>query len=110
LRGQPEALQALFGSEVDGLAGWLTRWQARLGAVPAAEVAQRMDAVNPIYIPRNHLVEHALEAATESDNLAPFEALLGVITRPYDERANDALFAQPASAEQSAGYRTFCGT
>ena len=110
LRGQPEVLQALFGSEADGLAGWLTRWQARLGSEPAAEVAQRMDAVNPIYIPRNHLVEHALDAATESDNLAPFEALLGVITRPYDERANDALFAQPASAEQSAGYRTFCGT
>ena len=110
LRDRPEAMRSLFGDGADDLAGWLPRWRARFDAAPAAEVAQRMDSVNPVYIPRNHLVEHALEAATESDNLAPFEALLAVITRPFDERANDARFALPASAEQSAGYRTFCGT
>ena len=110
LRDRPEALRSLFGDGADDLAGWLTRWRARVDAAPATVVAQRMDSVNPVYIPRNHLVEHALAAATESDKLAPFEALLAVITRPFDERANDARFAQPASAEQSAGYRTFCGT
>ncbi|MFA7558466.1 MAG: hypothetical protein WCZ20_11770, partial [Hydrogenophaga sp.] len=59
---------------------------------------------------RNHLVENALDAATGSMDLRPFERLLAVVTRPYDERPEDALCALPGSAEQTEGYRTFCGT
>ena len=44
-----------------------------------------MDRVNPVYIPRNHLVEAALDAATEGD-LAPFTELVDVVARPFDER------------------------
>ena len=45
-----------------------------------------MRAVNPAYIPRNHLVEAALNAAIERDDFAPFEQLLEVLSRPFDER------------------------
>ena len=48
-------------------------------------IADAMDRVNPIYIPRNQLVEPALAAATEGD-LGPFDALLEVVTRPFEER------------------------
>ena len=45
-----------------------------------------MDRVNPVYIPRNHLVEEALAAAT-ADDLGPLPyLLLAVITAPFDER------------------------
>lgn len=105
-------LAPLFGEGGAELSGWLARWRQRLQGhdTPLAAVADAMDAVNPLYIPRNHLVENALDAATESMDLRPFERLLAVITRPYDERPEDALCALPGTTEQTAGYRTFCGT
>ena len=67
-----------------------------------------MDRVNPVYIPRNHLVEAALAAATDGD-LAPFRRLLDVLAQPFDERPGSRRTPRPAPA--SAGpYRTFCGT
>ncbi len=106
------ALVPLFGEGGPELSGWLTRWQERLTqqGTPAGTVAGAMDAVNPLYIPRNHLVENALDVATESQDLRLFERLLSVITRPYDERPEDALCALPGTPEQTEGYQTFCGT
>ena len=41
-----------------------------------AAVANAMDLVNPIYIPRNHLVEEAIDAAVLERDLAPFHRLV----------------------------------
>lgn len=81
---------------------WLTRWRA-LG--PNVEA---MDRVNPIYIPRNHLVEQALTVAMRGD-LAPVQQLLEVLAEPYRERDGLQDYAAPAPPE-FGGYRTFCGT
>ncbi|OSC43341.1 protein adenylyltransferase SelO [Mycobacterium decipiens] len=81
---------------------WLSRWR-ELG--PDAEL---MDRVNPIYIPRNHLIEEALTAATAGD-LDPVTRLTDAVTAPYAERADLARYASPAPADFGA-YRTFCGT
>ena len=67
-----------------------------------------MDRVNPLYIPRNHLVEEALAAATAGD-IEPFERLVDVLTRPFDERPGLEVYAEPAPATFGP-YRTFCGT
>jgi uncharacterized protein YdiU (UPF0061 family) len=67
-----------------------------------------MDRVNPVHIPRNHLVEEALAAATDGD-LGPLDRLLDAVTTPYDERAGLARYAAAAPADFGA-YRTFCGT
>lgn len=64
---------------------------------------------NPLYIPRNHLVEAALTAATERNDLEPFETLLEVITQPFTERPGFEAYTQPAPLG-SEPYRTFCGT
>ena len=84
------------------LAGWVERWRA-LG--PDAEAMAR---VNPTYIPRNHLVEEALTAATFED-LEPLHQLLAVVTRPYEQRPGLERYATGAPAG-SGPYRTFCGT
>ena len=84
------------------LDGWLTRWRA-LGPDLAA-----MNRVNPVYVPRNHLVEEALSAATGGD-LGPFTELLQVVGAPYDERPGLERYAAPTPAG-SGSYRTFCGT
>ena len=69
-----------------------------------------MRAVNPAYIPRNHKVEEALDAAVALGNYAPFEKLLAVLQQPFAERAGLTDYALPAPASVSAGYQTFCGT
>jgi uncharacterized protein YdiU (UPF0061 family) len=71
---------------------------------------QAMREVNPWLIPRNHHVEEALAAASDEYNLEPFEELLAVLQRPYDENLNSAKFAGPAADSFTACYRTFCGT
>ena len=68
-----------------------------------------MDRVNPVYIPRNHLVEEALAAATGGD-LAPLDRLLEAVTAPFDERPGLERYAEPAPQDFGATYRTFCGT
>ena len=99
---------------VDRAAGdaWLARWKVRCGAEGGddTERARAMRAVNPLVIPRNHRVEEALEAATERDDLAPFEALLAALRRPYEAVAGAQQYAEPAAREVTARYRTFCGT
>ena len=94
-RGGTDALAAQFGD-------WLPRWRAMAPDVDA------MDRVNPVYIPRNHLVEQALTAATGGD-LDPVHTLLEVIADPYRERAGLVAYAEPAPLE-FGDYRTFCGT
>lgn len=85
-----------------GFDEWLARWQALQPDTAA------MDRVNPIYIPRNHLVEEALSAATDGD-LEPVEHLMHALAAPYDERPGLKRYAAPAPADFGA-YRTFCGT
>ena len=68
-----------------------------------------MHAVNPLYIPRNHRVELALTAAAEREDYAPFEELLTVLAKPYEERPGLEAYAEPAPPDQGV-YRTFCGT
>ena len=84
---------------------WSARWRARLAQEPAP---LDLHADNPLYIPRNHLVEAALTAATAGD-YAPFEELLAVITNPYDRRPGLDRFAQPPLPEERV-LATFCGT
>ena len=100
-RGDAESARGLF-IDLAGFDDWMSRWRA-LG--PDAE---SMDRANPIYIPRNHLVEEALTAATAGD-LDPLEQLLDAVTAPYDERPGLERYASPAP-EDFGTYRTFCGT
>jgi uncharacterized protein YdiU (UPF0061 family) len=69
-----------------------------------------MRRVNPWIIARNHRVEEALAAASDREDLAPFEQLLAALRRPFDETPGNARYAEPAPAEVTACYRTYCGT
>jgi uncharacterized protein YdiU (UPF0061 family) len=99
-------------TDLPALDAWLTRWQARCAAEAAAPAtrAAAMRLANPWLIPRNHLVEEALTAASEANDFGPFERLLEALARPYQERAGFERFATPASASFTAAYCTFCGT
>ncbi|MFK7966703.1 MAG: YdiU family protein [Burkholderiaceae bacterium] len=100
-----EPLKAICSAH-EALEKWLGRWRDRIGS--GADTATAMRLVNPIYIPRNHLVEQALEAAHAND-YAPFDTLLHAVTHPFDESAGTSAYAQPAPLD-SGPYQTFCGT
>lgn len=108
--GNDLKLKARF-DEPQALEAWLPRWRARLAREPqsAAERVAMMKAANPLYIPRNHKVEEALAAATEEGDLGPFNALLAVVTKPFDEQPGREAYAEPAPLG-GPRYRTFCGT
>jgi uncharacterized protein YdiU (UPF0061 family) len=100
-RGRIEPARGLV-LDLAAFDAWAQRWQA-LG--PDAE---QIDRVNPAYIPRNHLVEEALAAATDWD-LDALERLLLAVTGPFDERAGLERYAAPPPADLG-GYVTYCGT
>lgn len=86
----------------DEFRAWVADWRA---LEPDAEL---MDRVNPIYIPRNHLVDEALEAAAGGD-LSPFEQLLSVLQNPYEEQPDAERYARPAPGSFGS-FVTYCGT
>ncbi len=106
-RGDAEAVRSLF-AEPEAFDAWAERWSALVGDDRDA-VADAMDRVNPIYIPRNHIVEEVLTAASRGDHAA-LEELLDVVTHPFEQRPGLERYAAPAPADATAGYRTFCGT
>ncbi|RZI86169.1 MAG: YdiU family protein [Rubrivivax sp.] len=117
-QGEEAPLRALF-AEPEALDPWLGRWRHRSAseaagptAGPAAGAAQaeRMRRVNPWVIPRNHWVEEALAAATNDDDLAPFNRLLAALRDPWQETADNAVYGEPAPSSVTACYQTFCGT
>lgn len=100
-RGDAEPVRLLV-LDLAGLDSWLERWRA---LSPDADL---MDRTNPVYIPRNHLVEEALDAATAGD-LGLLEQLVDAVSAPFEERSGLERYAEPAP-EDFGRYRTFCGT
>jgi uncharacterized protein YdiU (UPF0061 family) len=100
-RGDAAPTRRLF-SEPAAADEWLARWTT---LEPEAGL---MNGVNPAYIPRNHLVEEALAAATDGD-LGPLERLLEAVTTPFDERPGLERYTLAAPPDFGT-YRTFCGT
>lgn len=101
-RGNRLPLGALVG-QAPRLEGWLAEWEARRDLTPEA-----MEAVNPLYIPRNHRVEEALAAAQAGD-MVPMQRLMEALATPYTPRPGFEDLEGPAP-EGFGDYVTFCGT
>jgi uncharacterized protein YdiU (UPF0061 family) len=108
--GDDASLLGLFESSA-GIADWLRRWRVRLASEPqnAAERAADMRRVNPAFIPRNHRVEAALDAASTHGDFEPFHLLQKILEHPYDDQPGRDEFAQPPAPGERV-HRTFCGT
>jgi uncharacterized protein YdiU (UPF0061 family) len=106
---EAELREALGAGEA--VSAWLSRWRQRLAAEPGTPASRRqlMRAANPLYIARNHLVEEAISAAVGAGDLGPFEALLDVLARPFEEQAGRERYALPPRADQIV-HATYCGT
>jgi uncharacterized protein YdiU (UPF0061 family) len=104
------AVRTLF-TDPSAYDGWAAEWRGRLAEESADEQTRTvaMRSVSPAIIPRNHLVEAALDAASRRQDFQPFEELLDAVTRPYEERAGLERYTVPARPDESV-LQTFCGT
>lgn len=104
------ALLGLF-DDPEAITGWLDDWQERLKQEERSPeaIAEAMAKVNPIYIPRNHLVEAALQKAEDFADLSDVKQLLNVLAHPYEERTGLEEYARPAPSDFGP-FVTYCGT
>lgn len=105
-----EGVRGLF-ADPGAYDAWAAVWRHRLKEEPISEQARAaaMRMVNPAFIPRNHVVEAALNAAIERQDFQPFEELLDVVSRPYEDRPGLERYTTPALPEECV-RQTFCGT
>jgi len=103
-------LRELF-AEPAAIDEWVTRWRQRLASEPqsGAERQAAMHAVNPVFIPRNHRVEAVISAAVANGDYGPFEELIAVLAKPYEDQPAFADYANPPQ-EHERVCQTFCGT
>ena len=94
-----------------GLQPWLRRWQTARERDPGdpRERYRTMRRANPAFIPRNHLVEAAIEAAQDRGDFEPFHRLVDRLAQPFDYAPDDRDYALPPRPEQVV-HQTFCGT
>ena len=102
--------RALF-ADPSAYDSWAAEWRRRLEEEPVSGQARAamMRRSNPAFIPRNHVVEAALDAAVNRQDFQPFEELLDVVSRPYEDRPDLERYTTPARPEECVSA-TFCGT
>ena len=88
---------------------WRKQWKKRTNYKnKKIETLKLMQRQNPLVIPRNHLVESALEDVIQG-NKSKFNELLKLIAKPYDYKTPHKNFQTiPSGFDDS--YKTYCGT
>ncbi|WP_349257725.1 protein adenylyltransferase SelO [Povalibacter sp.] len=108
--GDESALHESFADHAD-FAAWLADWRQRLARDPQSPAgrAAQMRQASPAFIPRNHRVDAALNAASDDGDMAPFFRLLSVLQSPYEDQPDNAAYLQPPRPDERV-LNTFCGT
>ena len=107
---EDERIASLFAPPAAFL-DWSRSWRRRLSRedVAAGARAAAMRRANPAFIPRNHRIAEAIDAAVRRDDFAPFETLVRLLGRPYDDQPDLAYLADPPRPDERV-RQTFCGT
>lgn len=94
--------------QAEGFQSWNERWKARMTSEGIEPARERMRQSNPSVIPRNHLVEEALEAAGSGDYTL-FNRLCDIVSNPYSDAPIDPKYTEdPPEPEEP--FQTYCGT
>tara|TARA_B100001121_G_C18602052_1_gene580016 strand:+ start:9 stop:977 length:969 start_codon:yes stop_codon:yes gene_type:complete len=88
---------------------WKKRWHERSSKnnnTPVKHI-ELMRKVNPIFIPRNHKVEEAINNANEGD-LDSINQITNILNKPYSNQKDLYEYQKPSNLNRN--YKTFCGT
>ncbi|HOL98502.1 MAG: YdiU family protein [Bacteroidales bacterium] len=100
----------IISNKNDELKQWVKTWEKfiddRGGFENSIPIMQKN---NPIVIPRNHIVERALDEAI-AGNTYLFENLLKKISNPYSYDIETDEYMNPPDFAFETSYQTFCGT
>ena len=95
--------------ENDDFSNWKKRWQERLSIHKNSleKYTNLMRSVNPLIIPRNHIVENILKEANQG-NLEPLNGFIKILNNPYTDQKDILEYQIPPASNEN--YQTFCGT
>ena len=89
---------------------WLEKWKIRIfsesGDIKTAQALMKKN--NPVYIPRNHIIEKVIFNSLHND-FKPFFRLMDVIMNPYKEKINKDYYSSSPRPEEVV-RETYCGT
>ncbi len=105
--GNDDTVLGLFITP-EAITAWLGDWRARLNGVDRSDALALMRRMNPVFIPRNHRVEEAIQAGNRGD-FEPFHQLNKVLRQPFTEQPEFGEYEQ-APAPDEVVQATFCGT
>ncbi|MCJ8324228.1 MAG: YdiU family protein [Rhizobiales bacterium] len=110
LKGMPDDKLLALCEDQEPIKQWLETWQQHIAneSLTAENIAEKMEQINPLYVPRLGLVEHALDDAQNGD-LTSFNKLLTALQYPYVERTEFSEFAMPEGLTDG-NRQTFCET
>ena len=97
--------------EHNQISNWLKEWKELIKDQDLAkkEIVLSMESSNPVFIPRNHLVERAIEAAVENNDFSEMKTLLTILSKPYEEQSKYGEYMKPPKPQEVV-LQTFCGT
>ncbi len=89
---------------------WKQKWENRIKLNDNLKESSLkiMRKVNPLIIPRNHLVEEALKSSTEMNDLSKVNELLKNLLKPYERFSETTMYQSTPLHEEN--YVTYCGT
>lgn len=91
------------------LESFIVKLKKRLQEYSSLDVASQMKKLNPHFIPRNHIVEKAIQEALENKELITFERLNQALKNPYVYSEEHKDFYLPPKPQEVV-KATFCGT
>tara|TARA_B110000459_G_C16624287_1_gene504026 strand:+ start:6573 stop:8021 length:1449 start_codon:yes stop_codon:yes gene_type:complete len=107
--GNTEQLLSLFKNRTK-IANWLTTWQHALAQVQTKTTQDIMLQHNPIVIPRNHLIERALQQYNKTKDITDIEKMIVILQQPFAALSPaHQNYTLPPEAHERVG-QTFCGT
>jgi serine/tyrosine/threonine adenylyltransferase len=93
----------------DNLKHWIAAWKIHIKDTDSWNSSLTlMKQHNPIVIPRNHLVEQALDQAIYNNNLGLLKEIITAVKSPESIKNIEHFQFIPDDAEHD--YKTFCGT
>ena len=111
IKGKRDSLFKQQFLEHKQISNWLKEWKELIKDQNLAkkEIALSIENSNPVFIPRNHLIERAIEAAVENNDFSEMKTLLTILSKPYEEQSKYGEYMKPPKPLEVV-HQTFCGT
>lgn len=110
INNKEEAFKSQFTNK-DLISDWINSWKALLNKQPnkTDDIYHSMNSVNPLYIPRNHLVERAIKLAIDDNDFSYMLELSKILDNPFTKQDVHDDFSRPPTEDEKV-HQTFCGT